>query len=149
MSVFYQVVEAVASEVQTAVSGFGTPVELRRRNVWVHGDPLPCVIVSPADTEEVADEDFTGQTTWVYPVNVNLVWPDDRVNDFQVEAQLYLNIREAIRDRLYYPLLTDVAQVWDVQILGTKPFTLPDQRGTYSSTGWIVKYKAKEMRRMA
>jgi len=149
VSVFYQIVEAVASEVGTAVSDFGTPTLIRRRNVWVDGDPLPVILVSPGDTEEVADEDFTGETSWIYPVNVNMVWPDDRNNGFEVDAQLYLDIREAIRNRLYYPLLADVAEVWDVQILGTSPFTLPDQRGTYSSTGWMVKYKAKEQRRMA
>lgn len=149
MSVFYQIVEAVAAEVTTAVTPYGTPVEVRRRNVWVNGDPLPLIVVSPGDTEEVADEDFTGQSTWVYPVNVNLVWADDRVNDFAVDAQLYLDIREAIRNELYFPLLDGVVEVWDVQILGTRPFTLPDQKGTYSSTGWMVKYKSKEMRRMA
>ena len=149
MSLFYHVLEAVAGEVDSVLAGHGVPVLLRRRNVWVNGDPLPVCIVSPADEERLAEMDFTGGTTWVYPVNVNLVYPDDRDNSLDLDAEVYLDVREAIRDQLFFPLLAGVAEVWDVDISATRPFTLPDQRGTASSSGYIFKFKAKQERRMA
>lgn len=80
-------------------------------------------------------------------MNVNLIYPDNRENNLGLDAQLYLDIRQELRNYLYYPLMATVAEVWDVEIQGTKPFNLPDQKGTYSSSIWIMKYKAKEQRR--
>lgn len=147
MSIFYDIIQQVASDVTGILTPYGVPVIVRRRNVYVNGDPLPCCIISPEDEEQIREEDFTNQTTWLYPVNVNLVYPDNRNNDLALDAQLYLDIRQEIRNYIYYPLMANVPEVWDVEIQGTKPFNLPDQKGTYSSSIWIVKYKAKETRR--
>lgn len=149
MSLFYQVIEGVASEVGAVLADHGVPVVVRRRNVWLQGDPLPVCIISPADEEKLAEMDFTGGTTWVYPVNVNLVYPDDRDSSLDLDAEVYLDVREAIRDQVFFPLLAGVADVWDVDISATKPFTLPDQKGTASSTGYVFRFKAKQQRRMA
>jgi hypothetical protein len=147
LSIFYDIIENVAADITSVLTPYNVPVLIRRRNVYVNGDPLPCCIISPNDEEQIREEDFTNQTTWIYPINVNLVYPDDRNNDLALDAQIYLDIRQEIRDKLYYPLLNDVPEVWDVFIEGTKPFNLPDQKGTYSSTVWVVSYKAKEQRR--
>lgn len=147
MSIFYDIIDAVATDVTSVLTPFNVPVSVRRRNVYLNDDPLPICIIAPDDEELLADMDFTGGTTWVYPVIVNLVYPDDRENNLALDAQTYLDIRQAIRDQLFYPLLNSVPEVWDVDIQGTKPFTLVDQKCTYSSTTWVVKYKAKETRR--
>jgi hypothetical protein len=148
VSVFYDCVNAVKNEVESVLTPLGVPVSVRRRNVYLNADPLPICIISPGETEEVRELDFTGGTTWLYPIIVNLVYPDDRNNDLALDAQEYLDIREAIRNKLYFPLLNGVEEVWDVELVGTKPFTLVDQKSTYSSTLWLVSYKSKEQRRM-
>lgn len=137
----------MAQDIVNVLTPFGVPVEIRRRNVYLNDDPLPICIISPQDEEKLADMDFAHGTTWVYPVNVALIYPDNRENNLALDAQTYLDIRQAIRDRLFYPLLDDVADVWDVDIEGTKPFTTVDQKSTYSTTIWVVKFKAKETRR--
>lgn len=147
MSIFYDIIDNVAKDIVNVLTPFGVPVEIRRRNVYLNDDPLPICIISPQDEEKLADMDFAHGTTWVYPVNVALIYPDNRNNNLALDAQLYLDIRQAIRDRLFYPLLDDVADVWDVDIEGTKPFTTVDQKSTYSTTIWVVKFKAKETRR--
>lgn len=148
MSIFYEIIDNVATDVNTVLTPFGVPVSIRRRNVYQQTiDPLPVCIVSPGDSEELRDMDFDKGTTWLYPVIINLIYPDNRNNDLAADAQEYLDIREAIRDQIFYPLLANVPEVWDVELDGTKPFTTVDQKSTYSSTQWIVKFKAKTDRR--
>lgn len=147
MSIFYDIIANVAQDLVTVLTPYGVPVEIRRRNVYLQNDPLPICIISPQDEELLNEMDFVGGTTWAYPVSVNLIYPDNRNNNLALDAQLYLDIRQAVRDQLFYPLLTNVPEVWDVDLEGTKPFTLQDQSGTYSTTTWIMKYKAKETRR--
>lgn len=156
MSIYYQILKAVKDGLTTELAPYNVPVVLRRRSVWTQGDSLPIVIVSPQDEEIIKEQDFMQGTTWQYPVNVNMIWPDNRNNDLEAEAQEYLDIRQTIRYWLYYPLLTGVSTVWDCDMggnytssgeYGTDPFKLVDQKGTYSSTIWIPKYKSREERR--
>jgi hypothetical protein len=147
LSIYYDIIENVAEDVNNVLIPYGVPVEIRRRNVYLNGDSLPICIISPEDEEQLADMDFDHGTTWVYPINVALIYPDNRENNLALDAQLYLDIRQSIRDRLFYPLLNYVPEVWDVDLEGTKPFTTVDQKSTYSTTIWVVKYKAKETRR--
>jgi hypothetical protein len=146
MSYYYDIVKSVYDDLFTNLSSYGVPFILRRRPVYRQGDPLPCVIVSVGDEEKLAQMDFDRGTTWVYPVIVNLIYPDDRNVNLELETQEYLDFREAIRDRLFVPIM-GVYTVWDVNIEGTKPFMLADQKSTYSSTIWTLKYSSKEQRR--
>lgn len=164
MSVFYQILDAVKTGLATELAPYGVPVVLKRRAVWTQTDSLPVVIVAPHGDETIAEQDWTnavgndaGGTTWVYPVCVNMIYPDDRHNDLELEAQEYLDIRQTIRYWLYYPLLTGVPTVFDCDMggnvtsfgeYGTKPFELADQKSTFSSTIWIPKYKSREERRV-
>lgn len=147
MSLFYDVLNEVASNMSTVLTPYNVPVSLRRRNIYLNGDPTPICIVSPGDTEVVDSLDFLNEVVFVYPIFINLIYPDDRDNDLALDAQLYLDIRESIRYEIYYPLLAQVSDVWDIEINGTKPFTLVDQKSTYSSTIWTARYKSLEPRR--
>lgn len=156
MSIFYDILKAVKDGLTTELAPYSVPVVLRRRSVWTQGDSLPIVIVSPQDEEIIEEQDFMAGTTWQYPVNVNMVWPDNRQNDLELDAQEYLDVRQTIRYWLYYPLLAGVPTVYDCDMggnitssgnYGTQPFELVDQKGTYSSTIWIPKYKSREERR--
>lgn len=156
MSIYYDILKAVKDGLETELTPYGVPVVLRRRQVWTQTDTLPIVIVSPQDEEIIEEQDFMAGTTWQYPVSVNMIWPDNRHNDLELDAQEYLDVRQTIRYWLYYPLLPSVPTVWDVDmggnttssgIYGTKPFELADQKSTYSSTIWIAKYKSREDRR--
>ena len=147
MSIFYDILSAVKTDIESVLTPYGVPISLRRRNIYLQDDPLPIVVISPGDTEYVDSLDFASEVTWVYPVIINMIYPDNRHSDLALDAQLYLDIREAIRNRIYYPLLQGVPEVWDVDENGTKPFTIVDQKSTYSSTQWIAKYKSLEPRR--
>lgn len=147
MSIFYDILSAVKDDIETVLIPYGVPISLRRRNIYLQDDPLPIVVVAPGDTEYVDSLDFDSEVTWVYPIIINMIYPDNRNSDLALDAQEYLDIREAIRNRIYYPLLAGVPEVWDVDENGTKPFTLVDQKSTYSSTQWIAKYKSLEPRR--
>lgn len=156
MSIYYDILNAVKDGLTTVLTPYAVPVVLRRRAVWTQTDSLPLVIVSPNDEEIIEEQDFMAGTTWQYPVNINMIWPDDRHNDLGLDAQEYLDIRQAIRYWVYYPLLTGVPTVWDADFggnytssgeYGTKPFMLVDQKSTFSSTTWIIKYKSREERR--
>lgn len=156
MSIYYDILKAVKDGLVPVLAPYNVPVVLRRRAVFTQTDSLPIVIVAPNDEEIIEEQDFMAGTTWQYPVTVNMIWPDNRHNDLEIEAQEYLDIRQAIRYQIYYPFLPSVPTVFDVDmggnttssgIYGTKPFELADQKSTYSSTIWIAKYKSREDRR--
>lgn len=156
MSIYYNILKAVKDGLEPVLAEFSVPIVLRRRDVWTQQDTLPIVVVSPQNEEIIEEQDFMDGTTWQYPVSVNMIWPDNRHNDLELDAQEYLDVRQAIRYWLYYPLLPSVPSVWDVDMggnttssgqYGTKPFELVDQKSTYSSTIWIAKYKSREDRR--
>lgn len=155
-SVYYEILKAVKDGLTTELTPYNVPVVLRRRSVWTQTDTLPIVIVSPQDEELLKEQDMMDGSTWQYPISINMIWPDNRQNDLEAEAQEYLDIRQTIRYWVYYPLLPTVPTVWNSDFgsnytssgeYGTKPFELVDQKSTYSSTIWIIKYKSREDRR--
>jgi len=160
MSKFYDILKATRDNLATYVASFGVPVVLRRRAVWTQTDSLPLIVVAPGDTEVVAGLDFDDSIYWQYPIIINMIYPDDRHNDLELDAQEYLDLREAIRYWIYFQLIPQVPDVWDVDTItqssglistkasqGTVPFALADQKSTFSSTIWVVKYKTRENRR--
>lgn len=148
MSVWYDIIDDLASELTTVLTPYDVPVVIRRRDVYLNDDPLPICIISPGDSESVESLDFAGEVTWEYPVIVNLVYPDNRQNDLSQDAQDYLDIRQEIRYQLYfYNPIPNVETVWDTNMDGTKPFSLVEQRATYSTTKWEPKFRSLEPRR--
>jgi hypothetical protein len=147
LSYWYDIIANVKADLDSALTTLSVPTVIKRRNTYVGTDPLPVVIISPGDKEVVKSTDFNLGTTVIYPVTVNLIYPDDRINDLAADAQAYLDIRQAIRQRLYYPLLINVNTVYDVNGEATKPFTLYDQKSTYSTTQWTCTYQNLEQRR--
>lgn len=147
MSVWYNILENLAAQIETVLQPYNVPVVVRRRDVYLNNDALPICIIAPGDSEKLDSLDFADEATWEYPVIINLVYPDNRTNDVAADAQEYLDIRQAIRDQIYFALLEGVESVWDNNIDGTKPFAIIDQKSTYSTTKWITHYKSLEPRR--
>lgn len=158
MSTFYDILKATKDNLAAYIADYNVPVVLRRRAVWTQTDPLPVIVVAPGDTEVIKGLDFMNSVFWQYPIYINMIYPDNRHNDLELDAQEYLNLREAIRYWIYFQLIPQVPDVWDVDTNpatlfnnqspnGTVPFDLVDQKSTFSSTLWVVKYKTREERR--
>lgn len=158
MSEFYDILKATKDNLAAYIADSGVPVVLRRRAIWTQTDPLPIIVVAPFDTEVIKGMDFLDSVYWEYPIAINMIYPDNRHQDLELDAQEYLDLRQRIRYFVFYQLIAEVPDVWDVDTSprttfhnttpqGTKPFNLEDAKATYSSTIWLVKYKTRELRR--
>lgn len=151
MSVFFDILTGVKQELISVLQPFNIDVVIKRNAVWQDGDNLPLCVVSAKDEEELEEQYMSmlengANTSWAYPVCITLFYPNNMEQNMELDAQLYLQVREDIRNALFKTSVSGVSSVWDVKISGTKPFELIDQKCTYSTYEWVVKYKSLEER---
>jgi|688.fasta_scaffold324685_2 hypothetical protein len=143
-SYYYDILQGVVN-VLTPVVG-GIPINVRKRPVYLTGDPLPSIVVSPDETsaEFVEYEAFCQQTTYMYPVIVSVFEVGNRIQSIDVNNTLLL--RQNIRDTLYQPTLTGALSVYDVSISPAGPYIQVEQRSNYDVMMFKVSYKSFEYR---
>jgi hypothetical protein len=116
-STYYSILTAVQTQIQTIVSN----CVVRRRLLYLESDALPIVYVAPdlPEGESIIGNNFIGPdgnktATYAYPVWVCYVQAG--APDLSTGLDVFLNIRQQIKTLLYQPLLSGVAQVWDIEI---------------------------------
>lgn len=144
MSVYFDILSALKTRVETAVSTSGT-VALRKRPVMLTGDPFPMVIVSPSEDGEIIEQEaFNQKVTYIYPVVVVMYLVGDR--DQSLDVQGYLALRQTIRNAIYQPLLGGAGTVYDTQLNMGGPFIQIEQRATVELTTFRANFLSDETR---
>lgn len=112
-------------------------------------DPTPHVIIWPGEGAERLDDLQFGQAGgparawWVYPVMVVMITSGNRIVETGFSA--YMDVREAVRNILFRPMLGGIAQVFDCDIAPKDVFDLTAfVKGNYDVTGWEMYYKSAE-----
>lgn len=144
MSVYFDILSALKTRVETAVSTNAT-VALRKRPVMMTGDPFPMVVIAPTDDGEIIEQEaFGGKVTYIYPVIVVMYLAGDRSQSLDVEG--YLALRQTIRNAIYQPLLGGASTVYDTQLNMGGAFIQVEQRATTELTTFRVNYLSLEQR---
>ena len=142
MSQYLSILEAVQLRV-AAVSG-GVPVVIRRRPQQLNVDTLPVIVVAPApDGESIELETFNRHVTWAYPVYVVIFAKGNR--ELSIAADDF-DLREAVRNEIYQPLLAGAATVYDIDLTLSGPFSLRGPENTTETDAFQVIYKSSETR---
>lgn len=144
MSVYFDILYALKTRVQTAVTGSAT-VALRKRPVMLAGDPFPMIVIAPTDDGEVIEQEtFNKGVTYIYPVIVALYLVGDRNQSLDVEG--YLSLRQTVRNAIYQPLLSGAGTVYDTQLDLGGPFIQVEQRATTELTTFRCNFLSLEER---
>lgn len=144
MSVYFDILNALKTRVQSAVSGSAT-VALRKRPVMLTGDPFPMVVIAPTDDGEIIEQEtFNKGVTYIYPVIVALYLVGDREQSLEVEG--YLSLRQTLRNAIYQPLLSGAGTVYDTQLDLGGPFIQVEQRATTELTTFRCNFLSLEER---
>ena len=140
MSKFSDILGAVKSALATA----GVPVVVRKRAVFLEGDKLPLIVVSPG-RETVSIETFGGIVNYDYAVNVTMVQAGNRIHEPDVVA--WLDLRENVRNALYRVTLAGVANVFDT-MMETSPAleVVSGSVNNYDVSGMTMTYRSLEAR---
>lgn len=143
-AIYYDILQALKTEITPVVGGI--PITIRKRPVFLTGDPLPSIVICPDDTvgEAVDFEAFCLQTTYFYPVIVTLFEVGNRNQEVEVVNTLYL--RQEIRNAIYRPSLTGVNSVYDIAMDTGASYIQVEQRSNYDLTNFRVRYRSLETR---
>jgi hypothetical protein len=142
VSQYLTILEAVQTRV-AGVSG-GVPVVIRRRPQLLNVDTLPCIVVAPApDGESVELEAFNRHVTWAYPVYVVVFSKGNRELTIAPDD---FDLREAVRNEIYQPLLSGAGTVYDIDLTLSGPFNLRSTENTTETDAFKVIYKSSETR---
>lgn len=136
--------EALIESISSSITGTNTAaVRVRKRPVYLQGDPLPLIVVSPR-TEAIDDYQFDNAAWLTYPVIVAVI----QQGNFLYESLSYqLEAREAIRKKLSATVLSGAAEVFD--FVSYNPSPVYDLGGLDKSFDVSVQeftYKAAEVR---
>ena len=148
MNTYYQMCIAVRDKLAVELLGFNLPITVKRRLIIQQTDSLPEILISPADTERVEMMDMCLDATYVYPIVISLCWPENRNYSWDADAELYLDISEAIRNQIMNPNFVrgPMQMAWNTKFIGVKPFNVVDQKSTYSIKQWTVEIYNNEDR---
>ncbi len=142
-SIYWQIL----TEVQTLVKVVVPNCLLRRKLFRLEGDTFPLVIVAPQlpPGEHIANNVFNKNVIYSYPVMV--VYVCAGAKDLTTGLQSFLDTREAIRQALYQPLLSNVAAVWSTTFEPEESLKFGEFLGTaFDVSGIVLHYKSKEVR---
>ena len=144
MSVYFDILSALKTRIETAVSTSAT-VALRKRPVNLAGDTFPMIVLAPTEDGEIIEtEAFQKNVVYVYPVVVAMFLVGDRVQTLDVEG--YLSLRQTVRNAIYQPLLSGAGTVYDTQMDIGGPFIQVEQRATVELTTFRVNFLSLEER---
>ena len=142
MSQYLTILEAVQARVASAAAG--VPVQIRRRPVMLSSDTLPLIVVAPSpDGESIELETFSRGVTWSYPVYVVVFSKGNR--ELAIAPDDF-DLREAVRNQIYQPLLSGASSVYDIDLTLSGPFNLRSQENTVETDAFQVIYKSSETR---
>jgi len=142
MSQYLAILEAVQLRV-AAVSG-GVPVVIRRRPQQLNVDTLPVIVVAPGpEGESIELETFGRGVTWAYPVYVVVFVKGNR--ELSIASDDF-DLREAVRNEIYQPLLSGAGAVYDIDLTLSGPFNLRNTENTTETDAFHVIYKSSETR---
>lgn len=142
MSVFYQILDAVRDRLATIPSV--PTIVIRKRPVLVQEDTVPIVIVSPG-REIIGDEAFGNIVEYLYSVEVTIIQAGNRV--YEADVATLFDLRENIRNKLFQPLLSGAASVYDCQLETNPAFeVVSGQASNYDISGMVITYKSVETR---
>lgn len=142
MSVFYDILYAVKTRLQTITSG--PPIHVRKRAIILESDPLPIVIVSPA-SEQVGLDTFQRIAGIDYTIQVTLIQAGNRV--YEQDTQDWLQLRESIRRLLYQPALTGINDIIAMELDMQPAFeSVAGPVSNYDISGMTITYRVLEER---
>lgn len=141
---YYDILQALKTRIKGVVGSI--PVTVRKRPVYLTGDALPSIVISPDDTsgESVEYLAFCKDTTYEYPVTVAVFTAGNRVED--IETSAYLDLRQNIRNEIYQPSLTGAATVYDTNLDLGGSYIQVEQRSNYDIMTFRVRFKSLEQR---
>lgn len=142
MSIYYDILQAVQARVAAAAPT--VPVLVRRRPSMMAGDALPVIVVAPAKAgESIELEAFNRHVTWAYPVNVVIFSRGNRELSIAPDD---MDLREAVRNAIYQPILSGAGTTYDIDLQLSGPFGLASQENTTEVDAFEVIYKSSETR---
>lgn len=145
MSVFFEILEAVALRVQGAANAPYPAIRKSPKLLPEDGTQFPVVLVCPNGAERVGLEAFPNVVSYEYPVAVVII--EDFNRQWAIDVQSSLELREAIRNVLYRPTLTTAnGSVFDTTIEPLDPFFLDAETPVHEVTGFAMVYKSTETR---
>ena len=143
MSAYFDIMQAVRNRLQTALAGVASVV-IRKRAIYLETDTLPKVIISPS-SEQVNLDAFGGIVTWDYTIQVTLVQAGNRV--FEADVEEWLQLREDIRQQLYQPTLSGLANIVGMTIDMQPAFeSVLGNVSNYDVSGMTITYQNVEAR---
>ena len=169
-SVFSDVVQAVATQVAASIAaafplpsmkdGVFAPVFRRKKPILLEGDPVPCIVVSPApEGPRIVREWFGRGVVYGYPVVVVLFFPGNAIytaieDRFDTTADVaereyadIMRVQEAVRQIVFQPVLPGVASVYDVEIVPSPAIEATGQNSKlYAVAGLVATYHSSELR---
>lgn len=142
MSVYLDILNACQARVAAAASG--VPCQIRRRPMLLNTDTLPTIVIAPgSDGESIELEAFDRHVTWAYPVVVVIF---SRGNRELSIAPTDMDLREAVRNAIYQPLLSGAGTVYDIDLQLSGPFALRSPENNTETDAFQVIYKSSETR---